>query len=109
MSTDNWALCPQCEAIADKEWKEKVEQVGKWYGKVTAEEYLKLFESIKGAKPVLQESLCEYYYTGISKSKFSTSYCGKCDECGFKYEFRHEDRILIDIAGFVKPPKKVGR
>jgi len=38
-------------------------------------------------------TLREDYEIGIFQGEFSVEYCGQCSECGFKFEFKHSEKI----------------
>jgi hypothetical protein len=60
MSADNWQRCPRCLKLADEEYGKLVAKVGKAYGKVSAEKYAELVESIK-TRPEVPETFREDY------------------------------------------------
>ena len=76
MSADNWAKCPRCEEDrlnARAKFEKKIQQS---YGKVSAEEYLRMTKEFKEPKPV-EQTLREDYEIGIYDGGFFASYSGQ--------------------------------
>jgi len=94
MSADNWAVCPKCKINGEAEHAKAIEAAETMYGKVSANEYLKLLE--KSKQPAkLDDTLREDYEIGIlSHGRFYASYGGSCEVCGFSYSFKHEVNTL---------------
>lgn len=94
MSADNWTYCPRCRERTDKLNETRIKAPGKAYGKVAQDIYLKLLEDAKKLVPY-DESLREDYEIGIDKEgKFYVDYSAGCD-CGFKFQYKHEEKIKI--------------
>ena len=96
MSADNWKECPRClkRAIAKKEQLEAM--VTENYGKVPVEEFDQL--RAEAAKPVdIGQHLREDYefYLDEETGEFYASYKGRCQECDFSFEFKHEEVVPI--------------
>ena len=89
MSADNWTYCPKCTEkanIARQAFEKKVKDS---YGKVSAEEYLRLTEQLK--KPDEREqTLREDYELGIVEGRFYVSYRASCTACKFSFTFKEE-------------------
>lgn len=101
MSANNWRVCPKCiaERAAEKVVAEQV--AAKAYGKVSADEYLKLLEAAEDQGAVLEETLREDYEIYTSESgRFVVSYGCSCSHCGFEHSFSHTENALAE------PPKK---
>lgn len=89
MSADAWRVCPNCKVVAETAYAEKISQS---YGKVTAEEYLKLVAATK--MPELHESLREDYELGTYEDReFSVNYSCACTKCGFSFSFEHKQKV----------------
>ena len=43
MGADNWGVCPQCKSKAEASKKKSALDLGKSYGKVSPDEFLKRF------------------------------------------------------------------
>lgn len=98
MSADNWGVCPQCKKITDKKNKQRILNVGKQYGKVSPEEFIKL--SAEASQPIkVEETLREDYEIGVDdEGMFTVSYVCSCEVCGFKYEFKKDHSTLTPSA-----------
>ena len=84
MSADNWTTCPNCL----NEYEKKLKLINESYGKVSAEEYIKMLSTLKD--PVYNKStLREDYEMGIKDGVFEINYQSYCEICdwGFKYNF----------------------
>lgn len=97
MSADNWTICPQCRKHVDKLNDARAKAPALNYGKVTAEQYLKLVGAAKNPVPY-EETLREDYEIGIvqtdcDKPSFYVSYKAACQSCTFKYEFKETKPI----------------
>lgn len=96
MSADNWAFCPQCKLRDAVKAIGMMEDAAKSYGQVSPDEYLKLLKAAQefaGESPI--ETLREDYGIGITEDgAFFVSYCGRCDQCGLKYEYKYEGRAI---------------
>ena len=92
VSADNWTDCPRCTAkhLAEREAFEK--KVEASYGVLPVDKFDAMrreLETTRAPDPSLRED----YEIGISQGKFSASYSGRCDMCGFKFSFTHEQKI----------------
>jgi len=68
MSANNWAICPKCK-------KERVE----WKSEID------------------KNSFREDYEIGLSEDGyFSVSYGGRCDRCGFSFQYNYEKKAAIE-------------
>jgi hypothetical protein len=92
MSADNWAECPKCRAGAEEAKKRAEEEARASYGKVPAEQYVRLLASANQAIS-LPDTLREDYELGLSGTEFYVAYRCSCQECGFEYSYRHRERV----------------
>jgi|SRR6185312_970893 len=103
MSANNWALCPQCLRTNDVNWEKYQEKVRDSYGKIPPDEYLKM---VNKTKPIMDETLQEDYTIQTSSDgEFYVSYSCRCNECGFSYNFKHEEQLVI-VVNNEKPKRK---
>jgi predicted Zn-ribbon and HTH transcriptional regulator len=99
MSADNWTQCPKCKKNKEDECDELDKQVVVSYGKIPADDYISLVEkSSKLAdqlknRTVPEDTLREDYELRIRDGEFSVSYYASCKTCGFKFEFKHEEKV----------------
>jgi len=106
MSADNWTRCQECEDKANLARRLFEQKVQDSYGKVPKEEYLRLNEELN--KPEKREdTLREDYEIGISGDVFSVSYVAWCTVCGFKYEFKTNQKVLAGRSGGTAPNKRL--
>jgi predicted AlkP superfamily phosphohydrolase/phosphomutase len=94
MSANNWTLCPQCEAKADKANKEFEQKVKDSYGKVSSEEYIELLNKLKQPKDK-EETLREDYEIGTHHGVFEIDYRASCTVCGFTHKFSHSEKVKL--------------
>lgn len=94
MSADNWALCPQCKKTEEENAEKRVLKAQKSYGKVPAEEYLRLRTEAE-VRPQLQQTFREDYHIGVNEDgEFEVDYSGQCSLCRCKFQFNHKVSIL---------------
>lgn len=94
MSADNWAMCPKCKELADHKLEVLEDKVSKAYGQVSSEEYLALVKKIE--QPIkLEQTLREDYEIGILDEEFYVRYAGACTVCGFRYEYKHDEKLVV--------------
>lgn len=96
MSADNWGICPKCKKANEEADKKRILALGEKYGKVPADEYIRLAKEAN--KPThLENTLREDYeiYTN-EDGDFYVSYSCFCSVCGYKYNFKHEEQLKID-------------
>ena len=90
MSADNWTDCPGCQS---KKFKQ-LEDLKKLYGKISVEEYSEKLSNIKEVEDEsTQETLREDYHIGIRNGKFTVTYRGSCELCGYVKVFKHEEQV----------------
>lgn len=95
MSADNWAICPKCLELAQDRQEALEEKLEKSYGVVSPEQYLRLFEKSR-EKPKLEQTLREDYEIGIlNTAEFYVRYKGACTKCGFNYEYKYDQNIIL--------------
>ncbi len=93
MSPTNWAVCPKCSNSAKLQLEEEKKKVEESYGKVSSQEYRKL-EQERPKSVKLEPTLREDFDIGILvEGKFSVVYNARCDKCGLKHSFKHEEMI----------------
>lgn len=101
MSADNWTVCPRClhKALIEKE--ELKRQVNELYGKIAIVEFDDLRAQAE-APLEIKHTFREDYETGMHsieevedlanvRGQFFVVYKGECQECGLRYEHRHEE------------------
>ncbi len=99
MSADRWTQCPRCYVTNREHAAELDKIVAESYGKVPAEKFDELrndaFSFRKGitSDDNFTSSLREDYEVGIQNGEFSVGYSGRCDTCGFKFTFKHEEKV----------------
>jgi hypothetical protein len=97
MSADNWNACPQCkdnkvDKVADLE-----KQVDGAYGKVSAEEFMRLNGLLAQAKLEVDKDDWndrtfreDYEIYGADEGTVKVSYSGSCTKCGLRLNFEEE-------------------
>jgi hypothetical protein len=99
MSADNWTQCPRCYVTNQAKADEKDRIASESYGKVSPEQFDVLRDEAKVFRKeiTLNDDFCstlrEDYDIGISEQEFSVSYSGRCDVCGFKFQFKHGEAV----------------
>lgn len=86
MSADNWTICPNCKRIQENKTVA--------YGKVSEEEYLRV---LREQETPLKTTLREDWEVGTDRDgEFYVSYSCRCEECGFAFEFKHEQKVPLE-------------
>ena len=94
MSADNWTICPQCCARAEKRREAMLKKAADSYGKISPEEYLKLREEAQKA-PNVEPTLREDYEIGMDETGFfEVAYSCACRACGFAHKHEHSERAF---------------
>lgn len=99
MSADNWTQCPQCRKNEEANVDDLDKRVVESYGKVSADEYLKLVKQSREAADALsnhssaKDTLREDWDIGILKGQFYAYYGASCSVCGFEFTFKHEEEL----------------
>lgn len=92
MSTDNWAICPQCKIKKESAAEKKEAKVRNLYGKISAQEYenaLSNLTSVCEKEP--PATLREDYEIFMRPSmELYISYSCSCQACGFSFEFQKD-------------------
>jgi hypothetical protein len=97
MSADNWRVCPVCLRNTVQARKKAITDARAQYGKIPAEEFMAKLAAAEKLPERPEESLAEYYETGISEDgEFFIHYSGGCRECGFQYQFDEKHDALDD-------------
>lgn len=87
MSADNWGVCPKCKETAEK-------NITSAYGKVSEEEYLATLNKRKQIENDL--TLREDYEVGVDiDGEFSVSYSCHCLKCGFKFDYKYSQELVV--------------
>ena len=90
MSVSNWALCPNCKKIAYEKEVALKAKVANAYGKVPADEYLRMREESAVTLPI-EKTLREDWDLGIQiDGSFDCNYHGQCEVCRLDYKFAYE-------------------
>jgi predicted Zn-ribbon and HTH transcriptional regulator len=96
MSADNWAKCPQCQEDLRLEREKNFETLEGQYGKIPKLEYDKALAILTDQNTTeITSSLREDYEIGIWDEEFFVSYKGRCDNCGFSYEFKTKEKLKL--------------
>lgn len=94
MSADNWAICPKCKRDAKERTAQIKQAVKDAYGKLPADEYLKLVKQLE-VEPKLDDNFREDYEIGMQDNgEFYIRYSGECGDCGFSFSYRHTVNAL---------------
>lgn len=97
MSADNWRVCPNCEQTLWEKWENEKEQLRKSYGKIPAEKFVEESQRLAEQPEVDESSLREDYEIGIyDDGKFHVNYSGRCQQCGYGFNYKHEQEIPFD-------------
>jgi predicted Zn-ribbon and HTH transcriptional regulator len=92
MGADNWTDCPRCTVTREQ----AVAKAKKLYGKVPLAEYEANLTAAKHDRgKVTVETLAEYYELGVRGNKFEVNYGASCRNCGFTFEFKHDQVIEL--------------
>jgi hypothetical protein len=95
MSADNWTHCPQCRADAMRAKRSLEAEAKATYGKKSPEEY----ESLRAAASMtlhVEPEFREDYEIGVdSDGLFTVDYSGRCQSCGFRYAFKHSEKLKV--------------
>lgn len=98
MSADRWSICPACKKKAEADKAAAHRKVADTYGKITPEEYQRMFRQAD-APIKLEETLREDYEIGThgdGDSEFKIDYRCSCD-CGFSFSYKHSvDDMLAE-------------
>lgn len=93
MSANNWAICPNCNRVAQNKDAAQKEEIDNVYGTVSKEAFLNV---VANQKPtVIGCTLREDYEIGIYDGVFFVSYRGYCTQCGFEKEFEQKEVITV--------------
>lgn len=94
MSADNWAICPKCQELYNANQKARILGVAEKYGKIPAEEYIKLSKEV--SKEVeLEATLREDYEFYIDDDgKFFATYSAECAVCDFHFKFKESKQVF---------------
>lgn len=99
MSADNWTQCPRC-LVTNKAKADELDKIAsEAYGKVSAEKFDQLRQDAFSFRKAITldgnftETLREDYEIGIQNGEFSVGYYAECETCGFKFEFKHEEKV----------------
>lgn len=94
MSATNWGICPVCKNNADKAQADLKQRAEDSYGKVSPEEYRKLYNQANPTVVNIQFTLREDYEIGIyNGNEFKVRYDANCTECGFSHTYIHKETI----------------
>ena len=99
MSADNWRECPLCLSEQRKKARELGRKMSDSYGKIPVDDFNVLQQEHAQAlseSDYLPETLREDYEFFINDDgNFFANYYAMCDNCGFKFEFHHVEKIKI--------------
>lgn len=93
MSADNWTFCPRCLKQEEASKNKLKLQAESEYGKLPKAEYLELLK--ESEEPIkIKETLREdYQFFTSPDGYFTAKYSCRCDKCGFKHTFKHEELL----------------
>ena len=99
MGADNWGHCPKCKfnnVVKIQKLQKKIEE---GYGEISFEKYKELEVNLKNLlsnEDSGEMNLREDYEFYLDKDGyFIASYEGSCKECGFRFDFRHEEQVEL--------------
>lgn len=103
MSADNWTVCPRCRLKPEVNHSaikvELMQKAKEAYGKLPPEEYEKLKRTAMDYddNPELPDNFREDYEQGVLEDgTYFVSYHGECHDCGFKFSYKHEEKLELD-------------
>lgn len=97
MSADNWAKCPKCKHSGERDAAKARTKADAAYGKVLAVEWQRLEEEARAAASSDSFTLREDYELGTDEAgEFEVSYHAGCDRCGFKFSFKHKEKVKVE-------------
>ncbi len=95
MSADNWGVCPRCKVRIAQEKEAKHVAAAKAYGKVSPDEWRQMLKDAE-VEPREEATLREDYEIRTSASgAFYVSYSCRCETCGFRHKFKHEEQLPL--------------
>jgi len=92
MSADNWTICPQCGKNSEQLKAEREQAARDAYGKVSAEEYMRLVKKAQEkvhSEPTLRE---DYEIRTFQDGVFHVKYSCRCTACGWEFSHTHEEQ-----------------
>ena len=94
MSADNWTTCPKCRVAFLKKIDDAKRKAESAYGKVSEAAYHAILKAAKEEEGKQQEeTLREDYGIGMGEDfDFYVSYSCFCKTCGFKFQFKYEEK-----------------
>lgn len=98
MGADAWRVCPQCAAKFATETERMEREVNDKYGKVPAEEYVRLlseYENRTGPSEALRE---DYQIWMDEDGVFNVQYRCECTECNFAFGYTHREIVFWEVA-----------
>jgi predicted Zn-ribbon and HTH transcriptional regulator len=99
MSADKWTQCPRCYVTNRSRANELDREASESYGNVSVEKFDELRRHAEYFRKSLttDDNICftlrEDYEIGIRDGEFSVYYGASCQTCGFKFEFKHEEKV----------------
>ena len=94
MSADNWAICPKCAEKADASQQARILGAAEKYGKIPADEYVKLSKEVSKVEE-LEATLREDYGFSIDNNgKFHATYRAECSVCDFHFAFKESKQVF---------------
>lgn len=97
MSANNWSVCPRCAAVSLKHREAKLQRIADAYGKVGLTKFVSMqSEAAENPAEKLDETMREDWELGLDEQgNFYVSYRAHCQQCGFDYRFKHEEKVSL--------------
>lgn len=94
MSADSWTYCLKCRRDSEALISDGLEKLRAQYGKIPEADYLATANALADdAERLPRSTLKENYQVGIDEDRFLVKYRASCTECGFSFEFDHNEVI----------------
>ena len=95
MRADNWGECPRCKALEIVKHEQRKKDALDAYGRLSPAEYMRLVIEAENP-PATNETFREDYEIGLYKDgTFRVDYGGRCQVCGLRFEYKHEERVKV--------------
>lgn len=99
MSADNWAICPRCTDLREKEIEKAQSDLDASYGQVPLAEFDDMRATVRKMREASLRSTFreDYEIYGAEEGAVRVDYHGQCSTCGLSLKFQHEH--ALDIGG----------
>jgi hypothetical protein len=100
MSADNWSVCPRCFSRAQKEAREKWENVMALYGQIPVDEFDRKRATLTEPKADSFITFREdYEFYGADEGEIHADYGGECSACGLSVTLKASKRFWTPEDG----------